>query len=77
MVQLLTDWPLTWTTQAPHWLVSQPTCVPVRPSFSRSICTSRVRLSTSADAGLPLTVMDTVVMCASQAFLFDAAAAIG
>ena len=28
--------PSTCTTQAPHWLVSQPTCVPVRPSFSRS-----------------------------------------
>ena len=35
-VQALTASPSTWTTQAPHWLVSQPTWVPVNPSCSRS-----------------------------------------
>ena len=30
MVQDFTARPSTWTTQAPHWLVSQPTWVPVR-----------------------------------------------
>src|SRR5580704_7926507 len=59
-VQDLTASPLTCTTQAPHWLVSQPTCVPVRPSCSRSSCTKRVRPSTVADAGLPFTVRLTV-----------------
>src|SRR6266851_8462036 len=59
-VQDLTASPSTWTTQAPHWLVSQPTCVPVRPSCSRSSCTKRVRPSTVADAGLPFTVRLTV-----------------
>ena len=39
--------PSTMTVQAPHWLVSQPTCVPVRPSCSRRKCTSSVRGSTS------------------------------
>ncbi len=29
-VQLLIDLPSTWTTHAPHWLVSQPMCVPVK-----------------------------------------------
>src|SRR5204862_5973435 len=52
--------PLTCTTQAPHWLVSQPTCVPVSPRCSRSSCTNKVRPSTVADAGLPLTVRLTV-----------------
>ena len=61
-VQLFTETPSTWTTQAPHWLVSQPTCVPVRPSCSRSNWTSKVRGSTCAVAGLPFTVKVTVVM---------------
>ncbi len=30
-VQDFTAWPSTSTVQAPHWLVSQPTLVPVRP----------------------------------------------
>ena len=29
IVQDFTAWPSTWTVQAPHWLVSQPTWVPV------------------------------------------------
>src|SRR5215469_13128082 len=59
MVQDLTDLPSRWTTQAPHWLVSQPTCVPVRPRFSRRNCTSSVRPSTLPVTVLPFTVMDT------------------
>ena len=59
MVQDFTEAPSTWTTQAPHWLVSQPTWVPVRPSFSRSSSTSRVRPSTSTVECFPFTVSDT------------------
>src|ERR1700730_865455 len=62
MVQNFTARPLTCTTQAPHWLVSQPTCVPVRCIWSRKKCTSRVRSSTSACAGAPFTVTDKAVM---------------
>src|SRR5262245_35441215 len=56
VVQDLTARPSRWTTQAPHWLVSQPTCVPVRRKFSRRNCTNSVLASTSALAGLPFTV---------------------
>ena len=59
MVQDFTDSPFTCTTQAPHWLVSQPTWVPVSPSFSRSSSTSRVRSSTSTLCCLPFTVRVT------------------
>ncbi len=58
-VQDLMARPSTCTTQAPHWLVSQPTCVPVSRRFSRTNCTSSVRGSTSALTALPLTVIDT------------------
>ena len=54
-VQLFTARPSTRTVQAPHWLVSQPTCVPVSPSPSRSAWTSSVRPSTSSERGSPLT----------------------
>src|SRR3954468_8247939 len=47
MAQLLTDLPSTHTVQAPHWLVSHPTWVPVRRSCSPSRSTSSVRDSTS------------------------------
>ena len=43
MVQVFTELPSTCTVQAPHWLVSQPTCVPVRPRCSRRNSTSSVR----------------------------------
>src|SRR6185295_5297535 len=56
VVHDLTARPSRWTTQAPHWLVSQPTCVPVRRKFSRRNCTSSVLASISALAGLPFTV---------------------
>src|SRR5262245_3113766 len=54
--------PSTWTTQAPHWLVSQPTCVPVSRRFSRRNCTKSVLASMSALTGLPFTVMLTLIM---------------
>src|SRR4051794_34241631 len=54
--------PLTWTTQAPHWLVSHPTWVPARPRLPRRKSTSNVRASTSPLAALPLTVMLTETM---------------
>ena len=59
--------PSRCTTQAPHWLVSQPTCVPVRRRFSRRNCTSSVRGSMSALTLLPLTVIDTVTVPAAAA----------
>src|SRR5713226_2667573 len=64
-VQALTASPSTWTTQAPHWLVSQPTWVPVRPRVSRNSCTNSVRPSTVAVAGLPFTVRLTVFCIAN------------
>jgi hypothetical protein len=36
MVQDFTAAPSTDTVQAPHWLVSQPMWVPVRPRVSRT-----------------------------------------
>jgi hypothetical protein len=62
MVQAFTAFPSTWTTQAPHCDVSQPTCVPVSLRFSRMNWTSSVRGSTSAVTDLPFTVMDTVAI---------------
>ena len=62
MVQDLALRPSTSTVQAPHWLVSQPTCVPVRLRFSLRKWTSSVRGSTSAVRTLPLTVTDTLAM---------------
>src|SRR5436190_10992469 len=59
--------PSRCTTQAPHWLVSQPTCVPVSRKFSRRNCTSRVLGSMSAAAALPFTVMDTFAADVSRA----------
>src|SRR5215831_12095486 len=56
MVQLFTDLPSRSTVQAPQWLVSQPTCGPVRLSCSRRKWISSVRGSTSASTLLPFTV---------------------
>src|SRR4029077_8316064 len=58
--------PLTWTTQAPHWLVSHPTWGAVRPRCSRRSCPSSVRPSTVAVAGFPLTVRLTVFCIATS-----------
>src|ERR1700680_3809708 len=62
IVQDFNPLPLTWTTQAPHCEVSQPTWVPVRRKFSRRNCTSKVRGSMSAVTALPFTVIETVGM---------------
>src|SRR6266487_5475643 len=61
-VHALTALPSTSTTQAPHWDVSQPTCVPVSRKFSRRNCTRSVRGSTSPVTALPFTVSATAVM---------------
>ena len=62
MVQLFTDASLTWTTQAPHWLVSQPTWVPVRSRCWRRNSTRSVRGSTSRVTAWPFTVMETLAI---------------
>src|SRR5216683_7608457 len=59
--------PSTWTTQAPHCDVSQPTWVPVSRRCSRRNCTRRVRGSTSPVTALPFTVIAT----ADMAFLLE------
>src|SRR5262245_26326027 len=59
MVQLFTARPSRRTVHAPHWLVSQPMCVPVRPSPSRSAWTRSVRPSTSSLRSSPLTTSVT------------------
>lgn len=61
MAQDLTARPLTCTVQAPHWLVSQPTWVPVSARCSRSAWTSRVLGGTSMLAARPLTVNCTCI----------------
>src|SRR5690242_13893277 len=48
------------TVQAPHREVSQPTCVPVRPVFSRKKWTRSRRGSTEARRSTPFTVMFTL-----------------
>src|SRR5262249_24162170 len=48
--------PSSNTVHAPHDVVSQPRCVPVRPSVSRRKCVSSSRVSTSAECAVPLTV---------------------
>ena len=52
--------------QAPHWLVSQPTWVPVSPRFSRTNSTSSVFGCTSPDTGLPLTVVVSLTVILSR-----------
>src|SRR5207244_12239569 len=49
--------PSSRTVQAPHWLVSQPTCVPVSPSASRRKWTRSMRVSTSRVSATPFTLM--------------------
>ena len=54
--------PSSSTVQAPHWLVSQPIFVPVRPTASRRKCASSSRGSTSAWYARPLTVILTGIV---------------
>src|SRR4051812_12991090 len=58
-VQLLTASPFRWTVHAPQLDVSQPMCVPVRPSVSRRKCTRSRRGSTSWSYRTPFTVIET------------------
>src|SRR3974390_2203109 len=60
-VQLFTDMPSRSTVQAPQWVVSQPTWVPVSERFSRRECTSSVRGSTRPSTSAPFTFMVTWV----------------
>ena len=52
----LTARPSTSTVHAPHWAVSQPTCVPVSARSMRRKSTSSVRSSTVVVTALPFTV---------------------
>ena len=65
VVHDLTGWPSISTTQAPQLDVSQPQCVPVRPSVSRMKWTSSRRGSTSRETCSPLIVIDTLHVQAS------------
>ena len=67
-VQLFTGRPSRCTTQAPHWLVSQPIWVPVRLSCSRRSSATSVAGSTSTTVGRPLSVKDictVILLCAT------------
>src|SRR5579859_4132210 len=55
MVQDFTASPFIRTVQAPQYVVSHPTCVPVRSNSSRSSCTSNMRGSTVTECDLPFT----------------------
>src|SRR5262245_29943827 len=59
LVHDLVATPSTRTVQDPHWLVSQPTLVPVSRATSRMKCTSNKRGSTSRAYERPLIVMLT------------------
>src|SRR5882762_9461064 len=67
----LTARPSICTTQAPHWLVSQPTWVPVRFRFSRRRWTRRVLSSISAETAVPLIFNSTLDIPQLPAFLFQ------
>src|SRR6266404_5700663 len=60
MVQDFTARPFISTVHAPQYVVSQPTCVPVRSHASRRNSTSNIRGSTSRAWGLPFTVIWTL-----------------
>src|SRR5581483_11145500 len=55
MVHDFTAAPFMRTVQAPQYVVSQPTCVPVRSRFSRSSSTSKSLGSTLSERTFPLT----------------------
>ena len=59
-LQDFTDSPFRCTIQAPHWLVSQPTWVPVSYNVSLRNVTSSVLSGTSWVAMFPFTFIDTV-----------------
>src|SRR5206468_6656297 len=70
----LTALPSIRTVHAPHWLVSQPTCVPVSLSFSRSSSTRSRDGSMSMTCSVPLTV---TVILATRHLPTSSALAIG
>src|SRR5215210_961304 len=74
-VQDFTAWPFMMIVQAPHWLVSQPTCVPVRPRTSRRKWTRSRRGSTSPLRCCPLMVI--VTFMTTEFLLLSLAAASG
>src|SRR3954451_6288067 len=55
-MQLFTALPSSRTVHAPHSPVSQPTFVPVSPSWSRSVSTRSSLGETSTDTSVPLTL---------------------
>src|SRR5579885_2762575 len=61
--------PSMCTVQAPHWLVSQPTWVPVRPRSRRIRSTSSVAGLVSSSTGASLTVMRTFKVQSSPIYL--------
>src|SRR6266851_5739107 len=71
MVQDFTARPFISTVQAPQYVVSQPTCVPVRSHASRRNSTSNMRGSTSRAYGLPFTLIWTAIFS-----IFTAAVAV-
>src|SRR5690349_10308342 len=73
-VQDFTACPSRRTVQAPQSVVSQPTCVPVRPQTSRRNSTSSRRGSTSRRSVVPLTLMETSIsgLLADLALLAEA-----
>src|SRR6266403_2257682 len=60
IVQDFTAKPFISTVHAPQYVVSQPTCVPVRSQASRRNSTSNIRGSTSRAYDLPFTLMWTL-----------------
>jgi len=58
----LTASPFMRMVQQPHWLVSQPTCVPVSFKLSRKTSASKARSSTSTLWTCPLIFSDILLM---------------
>src|SRR5713101_10597 len=71
IVQDFTAKPFISTVHAPQYVVSQPTCVPVRSHASRRNSTSNMRGSTWRAYGLPFTLMLTAIFS-----IFTAAVAV-
>src|SRR5947208_13026985 len=61
MVQDFTARPFISTVHAPQYVVSQPTCVPVRSQSSRRNSTSSTRGSISRAYDLPFTLIWTAI----------------
>src|SRR4029079_17981340 len=58
-----TTTPSSTTVQEPHWLVSHPILVPVRPATSRRKCTRSSRGSIVRCRARPLACMETEICC--------------